>query len=84
MAIQKLVSVRSFAIQDCEPCWVVDGLYLGALLTLHAQALALYGYAIGELLLHRPYWLCLMRQPVVPHVLQPLSASSCSAQATVS
>lgn len=36
MAIQKLVSVRNAAIQDCEPCWVLDGLYLGTLLTLHA------------------------------------------------
>lgn len=36
MAIQKLVSVRNVAIQDCEPCWVLDGLYLGMLLTLHA------------------------------------------------
>lgn len=30
MAIQKLVSVGNFAHQDCEPCCVLDGLYLGA------------------------------------------------------
>ena len=33
MAIQKLISVRNFAHQDSDPCWVLEGLYLGA--TLH-------------------------------------------------
>lgn len=29
MAIQKLNLVRNFAHQDTDPCWVLDGLYLG-------------------------------------------------------
>ena len=32
MAIQKLISVRQFAHQDSDPCWVLEGLYLGATL----------------------------------------------------
>lgn len=31
-ALQKLVAVRNFAHQDCEPCCVIDGLFVGAAL----------------------------------------------------
>ncbi|CAL5220799.1 g2872 [Coccomyxa viridis] len=31
MAIQKLISVRNFAHQDSDPCWVLEGLYLGSI-----------------------------------------------------
>ena len=37
-AIQKLISVRNLTHQDCDPCWVLEGLYLGA--TLHPNLLA--------------------------------------------
>ena len=33
IAIQKLVSVCTFANQDSDPCWVLEGLYLGARLS---------------------------------------------------
>ena len=29
-ALQKLVAVRKLAHADCEPCRVIDGLYVGA------------------------------------------------------
>ena len=28
-ALHKLVAVRNFAHQDCEPCCVIDGLFVG-------------------------------------------------------
>ena len=33
MAIQKIISARNLAHQDSDPCWVLEGLYIGE--TLH-------------------------------------------------
>ena len=38
MAIQKLISVRNFAHQDSDPCWVLEGLDLGAALPTNISA----------------------------------------------